>query len=181
MRDDLDVADLASQARARLAPFSAGLHFTPDKWVHMPTLVAGPADRFSEQQLQHMAKIAADRLADTPPIPVSRGKILYHPEAIMLAVTPADAPSPFRTAALAATQIVTEQDHDQDESWTPHVTLAYSTAGQQAKPIIGALCTRLPEREIHIRQVCLVIQNGPEREWNWTTICTVPLIPQILA
>jgi hypothetical protein len=30
----------------------------------MPTLVAGPADRFSEQQLQHMAKIAADRLAD---------------------------------------------------------------------------------------------------------------------
>ena len=47
---------------------------------------------------------AARMLADMPPITVTIGKILYHPEAIMLAATPADALSPIRQAAIAATR-----------------------------------------------------------------------------
>jgi len=41
--------------------------------------------------------------AGVPPVTVSVSKILYHPEAIMLAVTPLDDLTPIRGAALAAT------------------------------------------------------------------------------
>jgi hypothetical protein len=52
--------------------------------------------------------------------------------------------------------------------WAPHVTLCYSTADQLAQPIIDALGMRQPERQINISSISLVIQDRPERGWNWT-------------
>jgi len=49
----------------------------------------GPAEQFSDQQIQQMAAVASGLLADVPPITASLGKVLYYPEAIMLAVSPA--------------------------------------------------------------------------------------------
>jgi hypothetical protein len=105
MRDYPEVGELASQARHRLAPFT-GLHMTPPEWLHMTTHVAGPAGQFSDQQMQHMTAVASDYLAGVPPVTVSLGKILYHSEAIMLAVTPVGDLTPIRAAALAATNAV---------------------------------------------------------------------------
>ncbi len=78
MRDHPPVGELASQARQLLAPFT-GLHMTPPEWPHMTTHVAGSADQFSDQQMQHMTAVASDYLAGVPPITVSLSKILYHP------------------------------------------------------------------------------------------------------
>lgn len=87
----------ASQdARQRLAPFD-GLHLTPLMWLHMTTLIAGPSDEISPDHIQQMAKSATRHLAGTPPITVTLGKVLYHPEAIMVAVTPAAALAPSAT------------------------------------------------------------------------------------
>jgi 2'-5' RNA ligase len=174
MRDYPQVGELASQARHRLAPFR-GLHMTPPEWLHMTTHVAGPADQYTDQQMQHMTAVASDYLADVPPITVSLGKILYHPEAIMLAVTQVGDLTPIRAAALAATKAVAGPVHDEEAGWTPHVTLCYTTAQQPAIPIITALGTHLPERQIDIHALSLVVQNGPERAWNWTTVGTVAL------
>jgi hypothetical protein len=103
MADQPDVVDLARQAADRLAPF-AGLHLTPLDRLHMTTLVVGPADGVTDQQLQQMVQIAAQRLDGTRPISVRVGKILYHSEAITLAVTPASSLAPIRAAATEATQ-----------------------------------------------------------------------------
>jgi hypothetical protein len=105
MRDNPQVGGLASRARQVLAPFT-GLHMTPPEWLHMTIHVAGPADNFSDQQMQHMAVVASDYLASVPPVTFSLGKILYHPEAIMLAVAPVGDLTPIRAAALAATNAV---------------------------------------------------------------------------
>ncbi len=180
MRDYPEVGDLASQAHDRLAPFP-GLHMTPREWLHMTVHVAGPADQFSDDQVQHMTDVAADYLAGVPPTTVSLGKILYHPEAIMLAVTPAENLAPVRAAALAATNAVSSPANDEESVWTPHVTLCYSTAAQPARPIITALGKRLPARQISIDALSLVIQDGPERAWNWATIGTVRLHATALA
>lgn len=180
MRDYPQVGELASQARQLLAPFT-GLHMTPPEWLHMTTHVAGPADQFSDQQMQHMTAVASDFLASVPPITVSLGKILYHPEAIMLAVTPVVDLSPIRAAALAATNAVASPANDEATDWTPHVTLCYSTAQQPAQPIITALGKQLPAHQIDIDAVSLVIQDGPERAWNWTTVGTIRLHATALA
>jgi 2'-5' RNA ligase len=180
MRDYPQVGELARQARDRLAPFS-GLHMTPPEWLHMTTHVAGPADQFTDQQLQQMTAVASDHLADIPPITVSLGKILYHPEAIMLAVTPVGDLTPLRATVLAATNTVISTANDEDTGWTPHVTLCYSTAQQPAQPVITALGKQLPERQIGINALSLVIQDGPERDWNWTTVGTIRLHATVLA
>ncbi len=176
MRDHPEVAGLARQARQRLSGFS-GLHFTPLEWLHLTTLVAGPSDEFSESQLQKMIHTAGQLLADTPPVTVTLGRIGYHPEAIVLGVTPAKALIPVRDAARKATdQVCGVRSQDgQPSSWTPHVTMCYSTSSQPAGPIIDALGLELPSRTIQVSTLSLVIQHGPERDWNWSTIGTIRL------
>lgn len=87
MNDHPLVISVASDAQHRLASF-AGLHMTPLGRLHITTMVAGPASSFTVGQLDQMASTAAGLLADTPPITVSLGRVLYHPEAIVLAVSP---------------------------------------------------------------------------------------------
>ena len=55
----------------------------------------------------------------------------------------------------------------------PHITVAYSTARQPAKPIIRALGGSLPERQVQLREVSLVNQRGLERDWDWNIEATV--------
>jgi 2'-5' RNA ligase len=174
--DNPEVLALASDARRRLAPF-AGLHLTPLAWLHMTVLIAGSASEISEEQIRQMSSAAGRLLADIPPVTVTVGKILYHPEAIMLAVRPVEALQPVLDAAQEATQAVTGSPGRAGNGlpWAPHITIAYSTAQQSAKPIMTALGRSLPERSVQISAVSLVNQRGPERSWDWRPEATVRL------
>lgn len=176
MRDYPQVVDLARNAQQRLINFR-GLHMTPLEWLHMTTMVAGPAEGLTHSQLGRMAEAAADILADIPPITVRLGRILYHPEAIMLAVTPAKALAPLRNAAATATSLVTGGDQPDGDpaGWTPHVTICYSTTRQPVAPIVAALGENLPACDAQIKALSLIIQRGPERRWDWRTAATAPL------
>ena len=61
MRDYPEVVDLARQAQQRLAGFD-GLHMTPLRWLHVTTLLAGPAADFSPDKLRQMTQTAAGLL-----------------------------------------------------------------------------------------------------------------------
>lgn len=113
MRDYPEIGNLAPQARHQLAGFD-GLHMTPPECLHMTTLAAGPADQFSEAQLQQMIQTAAEQLAHVPPITVSLGKIIYHPEAIIFAATPGPALAPLRGAAVTGMRAAGYDASDQD-------------------------------------------------------------------
>jgi 2'-5' RNA ligase len=176
MKDHPQVINLARAAQQQLTQFP-GLHLTPLGWLHITTLIAGPADRFSDDQLQQMIKIASRLLADTPPITVTVGGILYHPEAIMLAVKPTQALATVRQAVQAATQTVA-RGHEPTGApmpWIPHVTICYSTADQATEPITEAIGQPAHGCEIQVSTVSLVIQRGPERLWDWRTVHTIRL------
>ena len=171
------VRELAEEAQRRLAAFP-GLHLTPLAWLHMTALIAGPANQIGHEQARQMAVAAQGLLADIQPITVSFGKILYHPEAIMLAARPAEALMPVREAVREATRQLTGsagRSGSKLASWTPHATIAYSTARQPAAPIISALGMTLPEREVTISTVSLVNQRGAERNWDWEPLATARL------
>jgi 2'-5' RNA ligase len=156
------------------------LHLTPLDRLHMTTLEVGPADGVTDEQLQQMTQVPSEHLDGIRPIPVTLGKVLYHAEAITLAVTPALALSPIREAAVAATEQVGITASDRPD-WTPHVTLCYSTANQPALPIIEVLGKSFPGRGISVSCLSLVIQDGPERDWTWTTVGTIRLQVPALA
>jgi 2'-5' RNA ligase len=176
MRDHPEVIALARQAQQQLAAFP-GLHMTPLEWLHMTTMVAGPAEGFTRSQLDLMAETAAKLLADVPPITVTLGRVLYHPEAIMLGVTPARALAPIWNAAATATNMAASDRRGESDvaNWTPHVTICYSTAHQPAVPLIAALGENLPGCNIQVGALSLVIQHGPERNWDWSTAATARL------
>jgi 2'-5' RNA ligase superfamily len=91
----------------------------------------------------------------------------------MLAVRPAGALNPLRDAALRATPATSDGSRDLDGSpsaWMPHVTLCYSTREQPAEPIIAALGKELPRCHVQIATLSLVVQHGPERDWNWRVV-----------
>jgi 2'-5' RNA ligase len=173
---DPEVIALVGEARRKLAPFT-GLHLTPYVWLHITALIAGPASEISGEGIQQMASVAGRLLADTPPPQVTIGEILYHPEAIMLAAKPTEALLPIFEAVRQATQEVTGSPGRAGNKlpWTPHITIAYSTSLQPAEPIISSLGQSLPERKVQIRQVNLVNQRGPERNWDWRPEATIRL------
>ena len=167
-----EVRDLAALARTRLAEFD-GLHFTPDKWLHITILVAGPLAGFSDVRLTEMAKTARHLLSGIGPVSIDLGTILYHPRAIMLGVRPAHALEPVRAAVQRATGPVAASG--EASRWIPHMTIAYSAASQPAAPIIRALGMELPSRRVMIQAVSLVVQWGPERSWDWEPVGTIEL------
>jgi 2'-5' RNA ligase len=173
--DDPNVCALAAEARRRLAQFT-GLHITPQRWLHATTLVVGSTDDITQHQMTAMIEGVSESLSSVDPITVTFGRILYHPEGIMLGIEPVDALMPVLHAVQTATQNSTgyEGRINGNSLWIPHVTICYSTSRQPAEPIINALGRELPSRRVRIGAVSLVIQRGPERLWDWHlrgTVC----------
>jgi 2'-5' RNA ligase len=174
-RDHPQVHALAGIGQRRLASLP-GLHLVPQEWLHMTALVVGTTEETTGDQVEAMTAEARRLLAERPPITVTLGRVLYHPQAIMLGVQPRHALHALLDALQNATRAATGKDGViEHRPWTPHVTLAYNSAAQPAAPIIDALGPELPSCEVTIRTVDLVDQNGPERLWNWRSIAAVPL------
>jgi 2'-5' RNA ligase len=175
--DNAELRSMVKMAHVRLAKFS-GLHQTPLRWLHITTLIAGSIDEIEDSGMSRMLAEARALLSDTAPIKVTLSRVLYHPEAIVLDLYPQGALEPIHEAALAATRAVTGRDGNVSgriQPWNPHVTLCYSTGRQPAEPIIAALGKELPPCEVSVQTLCLVVQRGPERLWDWQHIGTAQL------
>lgn len=167
---------LVRDAQQRLARFS-GLHMTPLRRLHVTVLLAGSATEITEDNMTEMLRRARLPLSGTAPVTVTLKRVLYHPEGIALDVSPAAALSPIFEAAQAATREVTGTAADSPaSSWTPHLTLCYSTSQQLAAPVIAALGKELPACEVTIDKLSLVIQRGPELLWDWRPVGTAALL-----
>jgi 2'-5' RNA ligase len=173
MKDQPEVRGLAALAQQRLARFP-GLHFTPPERLHSTVLRVGPADGIAVASIGEMIEQARQGLSAVPPVSVSFGRVLYHPEAITLGIQPAGALDAVFDAVQEAAQSAVGKPEDA-AGWMPHVTVAYSTAIQSATPIIAALGRELPECQITVNSVSLIAQQGAERHWDWHQVAQVQL------
>jgi 2'-5' RNA ligase len=177
LRDQPKALAIAKEAQERLSSF-AGLHMTPLESLHITTLLIGSTESISSQQNTRMLGEAKRALSRVQPINVTLGRILYHPEAIMLGVHPQRALDPILEGVRVGTRAAIGEEgaiNGSFSTWTPHATVAYSTADQPAAPIIDILGRELPARTVPIDAVSLVIQWGPERLWDWETVGTIQL------
>jgi 2'-5' RNA ligase len=158
----------AAAVQQRLARFT-GLHMTPPQWLHVTVLRAGTAALVTQDDMSRMLARAQAELARTAPVTVTLQRIFYHPEAIVLSVSPGSALAPVLSAARTATREVlgaNASDGEEDE-WMPHLTLCYSTAEQPAAPVIAELGKTIPACEATIGEISLVVQEGAEDHWDW--------------
>lgn len=167
----------AKDAQEILARFP-GLHMTPRRWLHITTLFVGSTDEITRTQMMTMVSEAQRLLGDLAPIPVILSKILYHPEAITLRVQPGEALRPILNTAQTATRKavgLAGTINGPFPSWTPHMTVSYSTTEQPAEPILTALGKTVRERQVLVNSLTLIVQWGPERLWKWEPIGTARL------
>jgi 2'-5' RNA ligase len=172
--DQPEVRRLAAAAQRKLAGLS-GLDLVPEQWLHLTTFAVGYADEVPEASLDVMAAAAGQALAAVAPIPVVLGRIVYYPEAVVLAVEPPAALQPVLDAVTAATRVAGCDGRTSTNPWLPHVTVAYSHDTGPAAPIIAALGHWLPSTEITIKSVSLVAQTQVGRSWQWQPVAEVQL------
>lgn len=175
---DVELAQaIAREGQRRLADLT-GLHMTPLRWLHATVLLAGRAADLTQADLDQMLRVARLKLNGAAPQTVTLGRVIYHSEGIVLPMSPAGVLAPIFEAAQAATLEVTGKPgitSTDGPSWVPHVTLCYSVSQQPAAPVIAALGKTLPNREITIDKLSLVIQRGSALSWNWRPIGTIHL------
>jgi hypothetical protein len=87
MRDQPQVCALAALARQRLDGFP-GLHFAPGQWLHLSVLRLGLDSDIPSDVIDVLVRETRQRLQAVPPVTVTLGRVLYHPEAIALGVAP---------------------------------------------------------------------------------------------
>jgi 2'-5' RNA ligase len=172
--DQPGVRRLAAAAQRKLADLP-GLDLVPEQWLHLTTFAVGYADEVSQASLDVMARAAGQALATVAPIPVTLGRVVYHPEAVVLAVEPPGALQPVLDAVAAATRAAGYEGRTSTDPWLPHVTVAYSHDTGPAAPVIAALGRRLPRTEITITSVSLVAQSQVGRSWQWHAVAEVEL------
>jgi 2'-5' RNA ligase len=172
--DQPEVRRLAAAAQGKLAGLS-GLDLVAEQWLHLTTFAIGYADEVPEASLDVMAAAAGQALAAVAPIPVTLGRIVYYPEAVVLAVDPPGALQPVLDAVTAATLAGGREGRTSTSPWRPHVTVAYSHGTGPAGPVIAALGHRLPSTEITIKSVSLVAQTQVARSWQWQTVAEAHL------
>lgn len=171
-------ARLAAQNTQEVLSQFDGFHLTPPEWLHMTTFLVGPAERYSRSQLVDMTAIATDLLGSTSKIETSISRILYHPEAIMLAIDPAEAIKPIRDAAQIASESHHSSSRERLRPWVPHMTIGYSVTSQIAEPIIAKLGRSIPPHRATIDRLNLVVQWGPERSWEWEPVGEI-ILPRL--
>jgi 2'-5' RNA ligase len=175
--DQPRVRELAALAQERLVDLS-GLDMVPMRWLHLTTYITGFVDEVSDGGIEAMSAEARRLLAGIAPIPVSLGRVLYHPQAIALAVEPLGALDPALDAVRAATRSAGCEGHTDTDPWFPHISVAYSNRSGPAAPIIAALGRWLPKVGVSIRSVSLVAQTQVGRTWQWRPVAEVPFTGQ---
>jgi 2'-5' RNA ligase len=160
------VHELAAMAQERLAGLP-GLDMVPRRWLHLTTLIVGFADEIPGDRIDAMTADARQRLAAIAPIPVTLGRVLYHPQAVALALEPLGALDPVLDAVRAATRAGGREGAIDTDPWIPHISVAYSHASGPAAPVIEALGRWLPKTEITVRSISLVAQTQVGRSWQW--------------
>jgi 2'-5' RNA ligase len=171
--DQPQVHELAAMAQRKLDGL-ASLDLVPRGWLHLTTLSVGSADEIPAPRLDPMLAAARRLLADLAPIDVCLGRVLYAPEAVMLAVEPASALQPVLSGVATAAREAGLDGRCADP-WRPHITVAYSNAAGPAAPIIEALGLHLPPTEITIRTASLVSQQQLAHLWQWEQLAEVSL------
>jgi 2'-5' RNA ligase len=175
--DQPAVAELAALAQQRLSGVAdqAGLDLVDRQWLHLTTYIVGFADEVPSEILDAMVAAAGNQLATVAPIPVTLGRVYYHPEAVVLVVEPLDALSPVLDAVRSATRLAGCEGHTDSDPWLPHITVAYSHGTGPAGPVIAALGRSLPLTEVTIRSVSLVAQDQVGHSWQWQPVAEVQL------
>ncbi|MFF5209517.1 2'-5' RNA ligase family protein [Streptosporangium sp. NPDC000396] len=153
-----------------------GLDIIPLEWLHLTMQGIGFTDEVNTGDVDAIAAATTSRLASTAPIELTFTRPVTDPEALQFHVQPADAIDKVRRAVRAAIAEVWGENRVPDgESWTPHMSIAYSNADGPIEPYAKALDSVEAEPvTVTVSQIQLIVIDRDERLYRWETYATLP-------
>jgi 2'-5' RNA ligase len=155
-----------------------GLDIIPARWLHLTMQGIGFVGEVDENDVDKIVSAAQTRLAGLEPFPITLGPTVVDPEVVRLQVTPAEPVSKLRKelrAAIGEVWGAANVPEDEDD-FTPHVSLAYSNQAGDMEPILRAASAISPEPgHATITHVDLIMLNRDHKQYEWTTYAKLAL------
>ncbi|MGW1713172.1 2'-5' RNA ligase family protein [Streptomyces sp. NPDC002156] len=171
-----DVHRLSAEYRSALAPLRSAFTPIPDKWLHLTMQGIGFVGEAEEKSVQAIADEARDRLATVPAFDLRIGPAVLDPEAVLLEVAPEGPVRAVRDAIREAIGAVLDNVPEKADSFTPHVSVAYSNSEGPGAPIAQVLggLDIMPARA-RISAAELIVINRDNKMYEWESFAKVPL------
>jgi 2'-5' RNA ligase len=175
-----DLAEYYDRAIAGLP-----VDIVPPRWLHLTLQSVGVADDVSITDVLRIGCDAQARCASMPRFEVSVERVLVHPEAVIMLVSPHESIKAVRWALRDAIAGVWGRDAVLDtesrgvgesDGFVPHITLAYSRSDGPAAPLIDAVravdrrSVTVPFNEAHL---LLVTRDIPAYRWSPVAVATL--------
>jgi len=175
-----ELHDLASRRGELLKDYQ--LDVVPVQWLHLTMQSIGAADRIAPNDVRRIGEAAQTGCAAIAPFDIRIGRVVVHPEAVVMLATPLEPILRLRRslrdaiASVRPADAVLNVEGDDSEGFIPHVTLAYSRSDGMADSIIEAI--RIDKRSVDVRvtDAQLLLVERQIGEYRWSTISTASLI-----
>jgi 2'-5' RNA ligase len=159
---------LASRCQEALRGLG-GVDLVPPRWLHLTVQGVGFTDEVSAGDADAIMQAARNRLAGLPAPSVGLGPVTITPEAILLPAEPGEALTAVRAALRAAILDVWAPSRlTEAETWTPHVTVAYSKSDGPAAPYHAALEDISGTVHAQITAIQLIILGRDDHIYEWS-------------
>lgn len=170
-----DVGNLAESDQARLAKLP-GLDLVPRRWLHLTTQGIAFSDEISSGDVAAVTEAARQRLAavDRPLVTIGPAEVAS--EGVAYYTAPDEALDSIRNAlrAAIADALGPEQLHE-DETWTPHVSVAYANATGPAHLYEAALVGAHETVTVRVPAAQLILLNRGDHLYTWQVVADLPL------
>jgi 2'-5' RNA ligase len=157
-----------------------GLDLVPFEWLHLTLQGVGFADEVCDDDIIQVIESARLRCADLAPVTVTLGPARVRLESVGLIVRPADPIRQVRSAIRAAiadvfgpNQALQAEEHQAEDEYKPHVSIAYSNSDRSAEPYAAVLAPA--SVRVTLGSVELIVLRREEHVYRWSTRATVPL------
>jgi 2'-5' RNA ligase len=167
--------ELVKGYQRALAPLP-GLDLIPIRWLHLTMQGIGFTDEVAPQDAADIAEAARKRLTACQPVSLSIGPAMVDPEAILLHVSPPGALNPVRAGLRGAIADIRGGSRvPETETWTPHISIAYSNSDGPAAPYADAISTVTSAPvDLTVSAVDLIQLSRDTHLYQWTTKAEVP-------
>ncbi|MBG0814830.1 2'-5' RNA ligase family protein [Planomonospora sp. ID82291] len=142
-----------------------GLDVLPIEWLHLTMQGLGFTDEVED--VDAIAEAVRLRLAEVEPARLTFDRPVVDPESVQFRPLPAEGIDRARRAVRQGVREV-RGEVDEDDGWTPHMSIAYSDADGPAEPYERALATvTAAPATITVRRIQLIVIRRDGHLYRW--------------
>lgn len=165
---------LAARYQDRLAGLPC-LDLVPEPWLHLTTQGVGFTDEITPSEADAVVTEARRFLDGYRAQHVTLGPAEVTAEAILLDVCPVNGLAEMRTRLRhAITNVLGAARLMESDTWTPHVSIAYSNGDADAMPYAAAM-SAADTTAAYLTELQLIVLGRDEHSYEWAVDATLTL------